>query len=195
MASPTVNAVMDALAAAGFDRAVSNPASEARPGFAVIANRPGDGIVLVNWHSGAGEPDAAMHGFMLGSYHGILMRDYDVVPAGQSADGPGWLVVSARSTPAPAAGPVGPFETRREASDHPAVRSVYDAMHKAPRRGVGAELCHRILDGACTAAGVEVGAYDHEMIGWLAQWEPETCMVVAGLIARAAAGRGDGGGR
>jgi hypothetical protein len=35
-------------------------------------------------------------------------------------------------------------------------------------------------------AGVHLGAYDHQIITWLAGWERSTCAVVAGLISRAA---------
>ncbi len=46
-----------------------------------------------------------------------------------------------------------------------------------------------MLTDACAAAGVELGAYDRRILRWLAGWEPTTCAVVAGIIARAAAGR------
>jgi hypothetical protein len=103
------------------------------------------------------------------------------------------LPLSTRTTAPALKRPAGPFESAREASDHPAVRAIYDAMHKSTRRGVGTELKHRLLDGACTAAGVDLGAYDHRIVNWLAQWEPETCLVIAGLIERAAAGCAEGG--
>jgi hypothetical protein len=84
----------------------------------------------------------------------------------------------------------GPFETEREARELPAVRAIYDAMHASRRRGVMGERGYRLLDEACQAAGVQVGAYDHRILVWLAGFEPETCAVVAGLISRAhAAGR------
>ena len=50
----------------------------------------------------------------------------------------------------------------------------------------------RMLTAACEAAGVELGTYDARVLGWLSGWDDSTCAVVAGLIARAAAG--DGGG-
>ena len=43
----------------------------------------------------------------------------------------------------------------------------------------------RMLLDACTAAGVQIGAYDVRILEWLAQWEPATCAVIAGLITRA----------
>jgi hypothetical protein len=32
---------------------------------------------------------------------------------------------------------------------------------------------------------VKLGAFDHRIVLWLAGWEPSTCAVIAGLIARA----------
>jgi hypothetical protein len=32
---------------------------------------------------------------------------------------------------------------------------------------------------------VELGAYDHRILVWLAGWEPTICAVIAGLITRA----------
>ncbi|HUY51679.1 MAG TPA: hypothetical protein VMV92_39245 [Streptosporangiaceae bacterium] len=82
----------------------------------------------------------------------------------------------------------GPFETEREALDLPAIRGIYDAMHASTRRGLGDELCLRLLEEACAAAGVELGGYDRRILAWLAGWEAQMCAVVAGIITRAAAG-------
>jgi hypothetical protein len=82
----------------------------------------------------------------------------------------------------------GPFETQRQSAD--SVRHIYDAMRASTRRGVMAEEGHKLLDEACTAAGLEVGAYDHRVMQWLAGFEPEMCAVVAGLITRASQARG-----
>jgi hypothetical protein len=84
----------------------------------------------------------------------------------------------------------GPFETRDQVRALPAVRASYDAAHISSSRAVLGDGSRRILDEACAAAGVEVGAYDHRVVGWLAGWEPEICAVIAGLITRAATGRG-----
>src|SRR6266446_5516442 len=81
--------------------------------------------------------------------------------------------------------PMGPFETERQARELPAVRAIYDAMHASTRRGVMGEMGHRLLCEACAAAGVELGAFDHRIVLWLAGFEPEACAAVAGLIARA----------
>jgi len=79
----------------------------------------------------------------------------------------------------------GPYETEQQVRELPAVRAVYDAMHASHRCGVMGELGYPLLDEACEAASVKVGAYDHRILIWLAGFEPETCAVVAGLITRA----------
>lgn len=81
--------------------------------------------------------------------------------------------------------PVGPFESEAEARSHPAVRATYQAMRDSSRRGIADESCHRLLCEALSAAGVELGAYDHEIVLWLANWEPQMCAVFAGLLTRA----------
>jgi hypothetical protein len=43
----------------------------------------------------------------------------------------------------------------------------------------------RMLGRACEAAGVTMGRYDERIIEWLADYEPETCAVIAGLVTRA----------
>jgi len=82
----------------------------------------------------------------------------------------------------------GPFETERQARELPAVQAVYDAMRAQPpsTRGAMARGGHQLLEDACTAAGVDLGAFDHRILLWLAGFEPETCAVIAGLISRAA---------
>ncbi|HUZ38371.1 MAG TPA: hypothetical protein VMV17_18765 [Streptosporangiaceae bacterium] len=82
-------------------------------------------------------------------------------------------------------GPTGPFETERQARETPAVQAVYRAFDAAPRQGGMNEPSHKLLCEALTAAGVELGAYDHRIVRWLAGWEPETCAVIAGLVTRA----------
>lgn len=58
------------------------------------------------------------------------------------------------------------------------------------RRGVLAERNRARLVDACQSAGVALGSFDGRVLAWLASYEPETCVVVAGLITRAyAAGR------
>ncbi len=83
-----------------------------------------------------------------------------------------------------------PLETEAQARALPAVRAIYDAMHRTdPRQRAGDQMCAALIINACGAAGVQLGGYDLRIIGWLAGWEPQTCAVVAGLIERAAAGR------
>jgi hypothetical protein len=79
----------------------------------------------------------------------------------------------------------GPYETGREVTQTPQVQAVYAAFEAAP--GAGRMKPHNLamLMDACADAGVAVGAYDSRILGWLAQWEPQTCAVVAGLITRA----------
>jgi hypothetical protein len=77
----------------------------------------------------------------------------------------------------------GPFETERQAID--TARHIYDSP---PGTGAWTDGSHRLLEGACQAAGVTLGAYDHRILLWLAGWEPSVCAVIAGLITRAQKG-------
>ena len=116
---------------------------------------------------------------------------------------PAAIVWDNADAPRPASpGPAhGPYETERQVRELPAVRAVYDAFGADPGPGKMAPRCRCIVDVACSAAGVEIGAYDDRILAWLAGWGPETCAVVAGLITRAheagAAARGmtEAGGR
>jgi len=84
----------------------------------------------------------------------------------------------------------GPLETEQQASALPEVRAVYEAFDRVPRPGMMTAANHRMLCEAVTAAGVELGAYDHRILLSLAGFDPMTCAVVTTLIARAyAAGR------
>ena len=74
----------------------------------------------------------------------------------------------------------GPYETERQAAG--AARHIYDSP---PGTGAWGDGCHRLLEGACAAAGVQLGAYDHRILVWVTTWEPATCAVIAGLITRA----------
>ena len=93
------------------------------------------------------------------------------------------------STPRALAAPIPPLETEQQAAELPQVRAVRDAWHADP--GVGKMAPHnlRMMLAAVSAAGVPLGAYDVRILEWLAGFEPETCAVVASLIARAAEGR------
>ncbi|MFY9927101.1 MAG: hypothetical protein WAK82_03770 [Streptosporangiaceae bacterium] len=81
----------------------------------------------------------------------------------------------------------GPLETERRARELPAVRAVYAAYGAGPGKMTPHNLA--MLEGACEAAGVGLGAYDRRVLAWLAGFEPQACAVVAGLIARANGGR------
>lgn len=74
----------------------------------------------------------------------------------------------------------GPYESQRQAAD--AARHITDSPP-----GSWTDGSHRLLEDACRAAGVQLGAYDHRILLWLVGWEPSTCAVIAGLISRAAA--------
>jgi len=73
----------------------------------------------------------------------------------------------------------GPYETEQEA--RAAVAAIYDAAWQTPM----ADGCRAMLDAACAAAGVTLGAFDRRIIHWLSAWECECTAVVAGLILRA----------
>src|SRR6266480_4691016 len=74
----------------------------------------------------------------------------------------------------------GPYDTERQAAD--AARHIYDSP---PGTGAWGDGNHRLMEDACTAAGAQLGAYDHRILLWLAGWEPSTCAVIAGIIRRA----------
>jgi len=77
----------------------------------------------------------------------------------------------------------GPFQSEHQAGAVPAVREAYAAGHQ--RRGEMTRHNHRMLCSALTRAGVDVGEFDHAIVVWLTQWEPQTVAVIAGLITRA----------
>jgi hypothetical protein len=73
----------------------------------------------------------------------------------------------------------GPYETQRQAAD--AAQHIYDSPPDTGAWGTGN---HKLLEDACTAAGLTLGAYDQRILLWLAGWEPSMCAVIAGLISR-----------
>ena len=79
----------------------------------------------------------------------------------------------------------GPFETGRQVRELPAVRAVYEAFDADPGVGGMARHNEQMLRESCAAAGVALGAFDAQIVSWLAGWEPGTCAVIAGLIGRA----------
>jgi hypothetical protein len=80
----------------------------------------------------------------------------------------------------------GPFDDSAQVRTLPAVRAVYEAMRASHNSGTMAEGGYRILEAACSAAGVQTGTYDRGLMLWLAGFGPEYCAVFAGLITRAA---------
>jgi hypothetical protein len=74
----------------------------------------------------------------------------------------------------------GPFQTERDARN--VARHIYDST---PGTGAWGAGNHRLLEDACRSAGVELGSYDQGVLLWLSGFEPSTCAVIAGLIARA----------
>lgn len=84
----------------------------------------------------------------------------------------------------------GPYGTEAEA------RAAALAAAGPPRPGwsiLNEAQRHNMLLAACEAAGLELGDYDHRILGWLTGWEDGTVAVIAGLITRAHAARGTGG--
>jgi hypothetical protein len=75
----------------------------------------------------------------------------------------------------------GPFNEEREAR-RAAHATVAPEAGWSILRGPQNRL---LLERACKAAGVELGAYDRRILDWLAGYEDSICMVVAGLIGRA----------
>ena len=57
-----------------------------------------------------------------------------------------------------------PLGTEQQAWGLPAVRAVCDAFERDPGVGKMTPHCRRILDDACSPAGVETGAYDHRIL-------------------------------
>jgi hypothetical protein len=79
--------------------------------------------------------------------------------------------------------PCGPYETEQQARAD--VAHIHEQARRSIRRGVLAEANHARLMDACQDAGVTPGAFDAKILAWLANYEPETCAVVTGLIKRA----------
>ena len=76
-----------------------------------------------------------------------------------------------------------PYETEREA------RAAVAHITGPPGTGAWSDGNRQLLEDACRAAGVQLGAYDYWILMWLAGWEQQRCVVVVGLVTRAAAGR------
>jgi hypothetical protein len=69
--------------------------------------------------------------------------------------------------------PPGPWPSGGQANENPNLTMIMDA---------------------CLAAGVRLGSWDARIVQWLSMYQPSTCAVIAGLIARAhEAGKATGG--
>jgi hypothetical protein len=79
----------------------------------------------------------------------------------------------------------GPFETEDDARMTPAVRAIWETIGTTSRPRLMDELNLRMLDEACVATGIDAGEYGHRILAWLANMEPQTCVVFADLIIRA----------
>ncbi len=81
----------------------------------------------------------------------------------------------------------GPYDTEVQAAAELMPRV---ALHPDVRVEIAEKIKTDHLLTRCTAAGVELGAYDRRIIAWLGRWEPTTARVIGALIGRAhAAGR------
>jgi|SRR6185437_9638106 len=79
----------------------------------------------------------------------------------------------------------GPFESERDAMNHPDVRAIHEAFGRDPGAGNMAPHIHRMLCEALAGAGVELGAFDDRVVGWLSGWEPHVVKAIAAMITRA----------
>jgi hypothetical protein len=68
-----------------------------------------------------------------------------------------------------------PYETEREAR-----AAVAHITPSPPGTGAWSDGNRQLLEDACRAAGVQLGAYDYRILMWLAGYEPSTCGVIAG---------------
>lgn len=85
--------------------------------------------------------------------------------------------------------PMGPYQTEADALAEPlsrevqGVRDQVSSVHDSVR--IGGDMVRLHLAAACSDAGVELGAFDRQILGWLSGWETSTAQVVIGLISRA----------
>jgi hypothetical protein len=76
----------------------------------------------------------------------------------------------------------GPFHTDRDAVN----ASLYHQRGR-PQNTDETVTAVNLADLTAALCGIELGAYDQRIIGWLVGWEPSTVAVVCGLIRRARA--------
>jgi hypothetical protein len=78
----------------------------------------------------------------------------------------------------------GPYETDSDAMrDAAHVHQAYRAA--GGQRGLMDRINEDLLLGALREAGVELGAYDRRIAGWLSDWEPHVVQVLLGWLERA----------
>jgi hypothetical protein len=77
----------------------------------------------------------------------------------------------------------GPYATQT-AAVHDAI-GVYRASQAERRAGVAEQVNHAVLGSALSAAGVELAAFDHDILARLADWAPEAVQAVVGWVERA----------
>ncbi len=70
-------------------------------------------------------------------------------------------------------GPVGPYETERQARAD--VADVYEQYRYSAVHGALTEVNLSLLVDACERTDVALGAFDKRILSWLANWELETC--------------------
>jgi hypothetical protein len=71
----------------------------------------------------------------------------------------------------------GPFESSDEVLALPAVQAVYAGFRTRPGQGLMAPLTvEKILEPACRAAGVDLGAHDKRILAWLASFGPAVAL-------------------
>jgi len=75
----------------------------------------------------------------------------------------------------------GPYESERQAHAA-AIAAIPPEDGRLILRG---PQNRQLLEDACAAAGVELGAFDRRHLDWLAGFEDSGCAVLAGIIRRA----------
>lgn len=85
---------------------------------------------------------------------------------------------------------MGPYDTEAQAAAEPMPRKVA-ALHATGKATAHTTYMEKLeaLHEACTAAGVDIGGFDHRTLEWLAGWEPTTVQAIVGIISRAGQGR------
>jgi hypothetical protein len=79
---------------------------------------------------------------------------------------------------------IGPLESPGAARDLPQVQAVYEIMRSGKPGAMTAANLRMLLD-ALVEARVIVGAFELQILEWLAGFEPATCAVIVALLSRA----------